>query len=91
MTARPLLAGGTVLARRLDPGAAAAPSGTRLLAPGPDFSAIARLATPAVVNISAQQVYRTSGSPFANDPFFREFFGRDSPFRVPASSSRPTA
>jgi len=95
MTARPLLAGvgvaslaaglagGAALAHRLDQSVAAAPAGTRLLAPGPDFSAIARLATPAVVNISAQQVYRTSGSPFANDPFFREFFGRDSPFRVP--------
>jgi Do/DeqQ family serine protease len=51
--------------------------------PGPDFSAIARRATPAVVNISALQVYRTRRSPFFSDPFFREFFGRDSPFRVP--------
>jgi len=50
---------------------------------GPDFRAIARRATPAVVNISALQVYRTEGSPFLSDPFFREFFGRDMPFRIP--------
>jgi Do/DeqQ family serine protease len=50
---------------------------------GPDFRAIARRATPAVVNISALQVYRTEGSPFLSDPFFREFFGRDLPFRMP--------
>ncbi len=60
---------------------AAAP---RLLgALGPDFSAIAARATPAVVNISALQVTRTQGSPFFSDPFFREFFGRDVPFRIP--------
>jgi Do/DeqQ family serine protease len=53
------------------------------LPPGPDFRAIARRATPAVVNISALQVYRTEGSPFLSDPFFREFFGRDLPFRIP--------
>ncbi len=51
--------------------------------PGPDFSAIARIATPAVVNISAVQVYRSERSPFFSDPFFREFFGRDMPFRMP--------
>ena len=50
---------------------------------GPDFRAIARRATPAVVNISALQVYRTEGSPFLSDPFFREFFGREMPFRIP--------
>ena len=53
------------------------------LLPGPDFRAIARRATPAVVNISALQVYRTEGSPFLSDPFFREFFGRSLPFRIP--------
>jgi Do/DeqQ family serine protease len=52
-------------------------------APGPDFSGIARRATPAVVNISATQVYRTQRSPFFSDPFFQEFFGRDTPFRMP--------
>ena len=53
------------------------------VAPGPDFSVIARQATPAVVNISALQVFRTERSPFFSDPFFREFFGRDLPFRMP--------
>ncbi|HEY3122348.1 MAG TPA: Do family serine endopeptidase [Vicinamibacteria bacterium] len=51
--------------------------------PGPDFSAIARRATPAVVNISAVQVIRSERSPFFSDPFFRDFFGRDLPFRIP--------
>jgi serine protease Do len=50
--------------------------------PGPDFAAIARRATPAVVNISALQVYRTERAPFFSDPFFQEFFG-ESPFRMP--------
>jgi Do/DeqQ family serine protease len=48
-----------------------------------DFTDVAQRSTPAVVNISAQQVYRAERSPFFNDPFFREFFGRDLPFRVP--------
>jgi serine protease Do len=55
---------------------------------GPDFSAIARRATPAVVNISALQVFRTERSPFFSDPFFREFFGRDMPFRIPHEERR---
>jgi serine protease Do len=50
--------------------------------PGPDFTSIARSATPAVVNISALQVVRAQRSPFDFDPFF-QFFGRDFPFRVP--------
>ncbi len=50
---------------------------------GLDFTTIARRTTPAVVNISALQVYRTTSSPFFSDPFFREFFGRDLPFRMP--------
>jgi Do/DeqQ family serine protease len=50
----------------------------------PDFSAIARRGTPAVVNISALQVFRTERSPFASDPFFRDFFGQDFPgLRMP--------
>jgi serine protease Do len=61
--------------------AAAVPAAPPL--PGPDFATIARRATPAVVNISAVQVYRTERSPFFSDPFFREFFGRDVPFRMP--------
>jgi serine protease Do len=79
---------GARLATRIDattraeaaPVAAAAP----LHAIGPDFSAIARKGTPAVVNISALQVYRAERSPFGSDPFFREFFGQDFPgLRMP--------
>ncbi len=55
------------------PAAAAAPSSTV----GPDFSAIARRATPAVVNISALQVVEARRSPFFSDPYFG-FFRRDS-------------
>ncbi len=43
----------------------------------PDFSVIAERTVPAVVNISSQQVVRRSDSPFANDPFFRQFFSDD--------------
>jgi len=84
------LVAGARLAQRVDPGAraappaAAAPAAPAALAPpGGDFSGIARRATPAVVNISALQVYRTERSPFFSDPFFRDFFGRDLPFRMP--------
>ena len=41
----------------------------------PDFSAIAGRAVGGIVNISALAVVRTSNSPFANDPVFRQFFG----------------
>jgi len=81
------LVAGTRLAPRVDPGARAAgaplPAAAPLAPLGGDFSGIARRATPAVVNISALQVYRTERSPFFSDPFFREFFGRDLPFRMP--------
>jgi serine protease Do len=46
----------------------------------PDFTAIAGQATRGVANISSLQVVRTSNSPFANDPFFRYFFGDDQVF-----------
>ena len=74
--------GGALLARRIDaPTQAAAPPPAApagaVAAIGPDFSGIARRATPAVVNISALQVVRTMRSPFFDDPFFRQFFGRD--------------
>jgi len=81
------LVAGLRLAHRIDPRASAAATTAAPLAPlpalGADFSGIARRATPAVVNISALQVYRTERSPFFSDPFFREFFGQDSPFRMP--------
>jgi serine protease Do len=75
---------GTRVAGRLEtPTQAAETAPLPALPLGPDFRSIARRATPAVVNISALQVYRTQGSPFLSDPFFREFFGRDLPFRIP--------
>ena len=41
---------------------------------GPDFTAVAEAAVPAVTNISSRQVVqRRTG--FSNDPFFRYFFG----------------
>jgi Do/DeqQ family serine protease len=90
VAAASLLAGvglGARLAGRIETPTRAAESATSLLPAalplGPDFRAIARRATPAVVNISALQVYRTERSPFLSDPFFREFFGRDLPFRIP--------
>jgi Do/DeqQ family serine protease len=46
----------------------------------PDLTVAAQLAIPSVPNISSRTVVRTPNSPFANDPFFREFFGSDSPF-----------
>jgi serine protease DegS len=48
-----------------------------------DFTEVAQRATPAVVNISAMQVFRTERSPFFRDPFFRQFFGPELPFRIP--------
>jgi Do/DeqQ family serine protease len=85
------LAVGTRLAGHLVPSlrVEAAPEAAVAAAPavaagGPDFSAIARRGTPAVVNISALQVYRAERSPFGADPFFREFFGQDFPgLRMP--------
>jgi len=44
---------------------------------GPDFTRIAGQAVKGVANISSLQVVRTRYSPFANDPFFRYFFGDD--------------
>jgi serine protease Do len=66
----------TVLAQR--PNAATQPSSRSLSgAPGgvPDFADIAGRAVTGVVNVSSLQVVRTPTSPFANDPFFRYFFG----------------
>jgi Do/DeqQ family serine protease len=83
------LAVGARVARHLDPPTRAAEPLSSLPAPaaralGPDFSEIARRGTPAVVNISALQVYRAERSPFFSDPFFRDFFGQDFPgLRMP--------
>ncbi len=45
----------------------------------PDLTGVAQRAIDSVTNISSTQVVRTPNSPFANDPFFRYFFG-DNPF-----------
>lgn len=42
---------------------------------GPDFTKVAAAGVKGVANISSTQVVRQSNSPFANDPFFRYFFG----------------
>ena len=55
-----------------------APPAARSMAGLPDFSGVAASTVGAVTNISSQQVTRTTSSPFANDPFFRYFFGDDS-------------
>jgi Do/DeqQ family serine protease len=39
------------------------------------FAPIVRKAAPAVVNVYVQRRVQTFSSPFANDPFFRQFFG----------------
>ena len=73
------------------PPAAAAASGQRgatlpgsaasvAVSGGPDFTRIAGQAVKGVANISSLQVVRTRNSPFANDPFFRYFFGDDEQF-----------
>jgi serine protease Do len=55
-------------------------SGASAAASAPDFTRIAASAVKGVANISSLQVVRTSNSPFANDPFFRYFFGDDEMF-----------
>jgi serine protease Do len=47
------------------------------VSPVADFSDVAARAVTGVVNVSSLQVVRSSRSPFANDPFFRYFFGDD--------------
>lgn len=39
------------------------------------FAPVVQQAAPAVVNIYAKRIVATRVSPFANDPFFRDFFG----------------
>src|SRR5215472_4309516 len=47
------------------------------------FAPIVKQAAPAVVNVFSCRVVRTNASPFADDPFFRRFFGDRSPFGIP--------
>ncbi len=50
------------------------------LATAPDFTRVAAQSIKGVANISSLQVVRGSNSPFANDPFFRYFFGDEDIF-----------
>jgi serine protease Do len=56
------------------------PSAAAFTTGGPDFTRIAGQAVKGVANISSLQVVRTRNAPFANDPFFRYFFGDDEQF-----------
>jgi S1-C subfamily serine protease len=58
-------------------GQAAAPKAAPVTMAGglPDLTGIAQRAVASVTNISSTQIVRTSNSPFANDPFYRFFFG----------------
>ena len=70
-----------VAARQTPPAAA--------LSAGPDFTGVAAQTVKAVTNISAVQVVRRPQSPFANDPFFQQFFA-DSTKAPPLSVQRLT-
>lgn len=41
------------------------------------YAPLVKQAAPAVVNIYTKRVVQSRRSPFADDPFFRQFFGRD--------------
>ena len=55
-------------------GAGASPLGSSM-----GFAAIFRPALPAVVSISSSRMVKVPQSPFFNDPFFQQFFGRQGP------------
>jgi serine protease Do len=57
-----------------------AAAGTTFVGGGPDFTRVAGQAVKGVANISSLQVVRTRNAPFADDPFFRYFFGDDQQF-----------
>jgi serine protease Do len=46
------------------------------------FAPVVKKALPAVVNVSTSKLVKTGGgqNPFFSDPFFRQFFGQNSPF-----------
>ena len=59
---------------------AAAPSETKSYGSFYDRNPVARIAkecSPAVVNIDTETMVKQTPFPFANDPFFREFFGQE--------------
>ena len=47
------------------------------------FAPVVKKAAPAVVNVFSRRIVQSNDSPFASDPFFRRFFGENSPFSVP--------
>ena len=46
------------------------------------FAPVVKKVAPAVVNVYSRRTVETR-SPFFNDPFFRRFFGDQSPFGLP--------
>src|SRR5712691_5515121 len=67
--------------RSASPAPAVAPAPAPAIgAGGPDFTRIAGQAVKGVANISSLQVVSQRNAPFANDPFFRYFFGDDQMF-----------
>jgi Do/DeqQ family serine protease len=62
------------MAQRQEPAAAREVPSSREVARY-SFSPIVRKAAPAVVNVYVQRRVQAFSSPFANDPFFRQFFG----------------
>src|SRR3989344_4730221 len=79
------LIAGIVLSSRLDwlPVAESQENAARAPLPlgtAPNFVAVVKAVTPAVVNIATTRVVRAQGadaSPFMDDPFFRQFFGEE--------------
>ncbi|TKT79278.1 DegQ family serine endoprotease [Aquamicrobium sp. LC103] len=49
------------------------------------FAPLVKQTSPAVVNVYASQQRQAANSPFAGDPFFERFFGRQMPPRVQSS------
>jgi serine protease Do len=69
-------------AAALGPASAQTPPASRE-AIAASFAPIVKKAAPAVVNVYSRRIVQSNDSPFANDPFFRRFFGENSPFSVP--------
>ncbi|MGQ9880737.1 MAG: trypsin-like peptidase domain-containing protein [Armatimonadota bacterium] len=62
---------------------------TQLKTSSEAFAAVAKVATPSVVNISAATIIPGRRSPLFDDPLFRYFFGDDDiPFREPSRVAR---
>ena len=74
LTGRMRTAGETAAADREQASAAKAPA-VAITGGLPDLTGVAQRAVNSVTNISSTQIVRTSNSPFANDPFYRFFFG----------------